>query len=291
VRAWLNWREIEKMNAWGVRRKDDEEARKWDESAAQWRERTIREGNAGERQVALMDRLELEDTLIDIGCGTGPLTLPAARRVRTVYALDSSPRMLEMLIEDAKAQGIGNIIPICGNWYAMEAGRDYPVCDIAIGRHAPFQNDVLGVCRAARKYCYSLWNVASTEESDYHLNEGVLADARKNPRRTYNEPDGRLFGFNVHFNILYDAGVNPEVKYDTEVREFTADSPEALLAQVFPGAPAAGLPGPLRRELERSMRRTELGWYLRQVRRVSILGWDPGPLTELPHISPESYLE
>ena len=279
MKSWLNWREIERMNAWGIRRKDDEEALNWDKSAEQWYQRARQEGNAGQRQVALMDRLGPEDTLLDVGCGTGPLTIPAAKRVKTVYALDSSPKMLEMLMADAKAQGLNNIIPICGNWYGMEADKDYPICDIVIGRHAPFQNDILGVCRAARKYCYSLWNVAAVEESDYHRNEGVLADTKKNPRRVYNEPNGRLFGFNVHFNLLYDAGANPEVKYDTEIREFSAPTPEELLAKVFPGAPPAGMPEPLRRELERGMHKTEQGWTLRQVRRVSILGWDPVKIT------------
>ena len=275
---WLNWREIERMNAWGVRKKDDEEALSWDKSAAQWRERTRHEGNAGERQVALMSRLGPEDTVLDVGCGVGALTLPAARRVKTVYALDSSPQSLDFLMEEAKSQGIGNIVPLCGNWYGMKAGVDYPVCDIAMGRHAPFQNNILGFCAAATKYCYSLWNVAPLTEEDYHRNEGVLADRRVNPNRVYNEPNGRLFGFNVHFNLLYDAGANPEVLYDTEVKEYTAATEEELFGQVFPGMPFSRLPEPMDRELRREMKQTENGWFLRQVRRVSILGWDPGEI-------------
>ena len=279
MNGWLNWREIERMNAWGVRRKDDEEALSWDKSADQWRERTRHEGDAGERQVALLSRLGQEDTLLDVGCGVGALTLPAARRVKTVYALDSSPRSLEILMEEAEKLGIGNIVPICGNWYAMKAGVDYPVCDIAMGRHAPFQNDILGFCAAAKKYCYSLWNVAPLSEEDYHRNEGVLADRKINPNRVYNEPDGRLFGFNVHFNLLYDAGANPEVLYDTEVREYMGASEEEVFAQAFPGMPVSRLPEALARELRRGMKKTETGWHLRQVRRVSILGWDPKEVT------------
>ena len=142
-----------------------------------------------------------------------------------------------------------------------------------------FRSDILGFCAAATKYCYSLWNVAPLSEEDYHRNEGVLADRKVNPNRVYNEPDGRLFGFNVHFNLLYDAGANPEVLYDTEIREYTGATEEEVFAQVFPGMPVSRLPEALARELRRGMKKTETGWHLRQVRRVSILGWDPKEVT------------
>ncbi len=48
---------------------------------------------------------------------------------------------------------------------------------------------------------------------DYHDNPGVLSDPKINPNRKYNEPNGRLFGFNVHFNLLYELGANPTVTY------------------------------------------------------------------------------
>ena len=42
--------------------------------------------------------------------------------------------------------------------------------------------------------------------------------------------------------------------------------------------PFSRLPEPMVRELRREMKQTENGWFLRQVRRVSILGWDPGEI-------------
>ncbi len=45
----------------------------------------------------------------DIGCGPGYFTLPLARKVRKVYAIDSSPFMLSKCLERAKEEGIENI--------------------------------------------------------------------------------------------------------------------------------------------------------------------------------------
>ena len=280
MKRWLNWREIEKMNVWGVRRKDREEALRWDAGAGQWEQRAQREGDAGDRQVRLMTKLRPEDTVLDVGCGTGPLSIPLARRVKKVYALDSSQAMLNILMEKARSQGLSNIVPILGNWYEMEPGRDFPICDIAAARHAPCQSDILGFSKAASQYCYSLWNVAPLEEENYHENPGVLSAPGENPGRVYNEPNGRLFGFHVHFNILYDAGANPEVKYDIERKDYVGHSPEEILNQIFPPLPGPGcIPEALLKQIRSGIREKGGVFYYQKVRRVSILGWNPQDIT------------
>ena len=280
MKSWLNWREIERMNAWGVRSKLDEEAFWWDKGAQMWEERTRNEGDAGERQVELMDRITGDVTILDVGCGTGPLTIPAAKKAKTVYALDSSQGMLDILMEKAEKKGIKNIIPICGNWYSMTHGMDFPVCDIAFGRHAPFQNDIIGFCKSAKKYCYSLWNVAPLVDDRYHENEGVLADKRKNPYRTYNEPNGRLFGFNVHFNLLYDAGADPEIRYDKKVTDIEADSFEEILRRFFHTDDITRIPPPFVADLKKCTKLTDGRYRLHHAARVSILGWDPSKVRD-----------
>lgn len=279
MKRWLNWREIEKMNVWGIRRKDSAEALSWDKSAALWEMRTRQEGEAGARQVSRMAQLRPEDTVLDVGCGVGTLTLPAARNVKTVYALDSSPRMLEILMEQAKEQGIGNIVPVLGNWYDLKPGTDYPICDVAMARHAPCQNDIIAFGRRAKRYCYSLWNVAPLQPEDYHDNPGVLSDPAINPNRVYNEPNGRLFGFNVHFNLLYDAGANPEVQYDTEIQEYEGSTYEEIVRKAFPGMEdISKIPPEIRRGMESGTVKTENGFLWKRVQRVSILGWNPGEI-------------
>jgi len=68
----------------------------------------------------LLDKLEVgpEDVALDIGCGTGLLTLPLAERSKKIVGLDLSPSMLAKLRTKASQQGLsidlyqGNILDL-----------------------------------------------------------------------------------------------------------------------------------------------------------------------------------
>ncbi len=59
----------------------------------------------------ILDKLGLnrETVFADLGCGTGYFSLPAALRVRKVYALDVQEEMLEILRNKIKKEKIKNI--------------------------------------------------------------------------------------------------------------------------------------------------------------------------------------
>lgn len=59
--------------------------------------------------------LQTQDTIVDLGAGTGYFSIPAAHMTYgTVYAVDVEPKMLEVLQERAWEQGLSNITPITG---------------------------------------------------------------------------------------------------------------------------------------------------------------------------------
>ncbi|SFJ87870.1 Methyltransferase domain-containing protein [Halobacillus dabanensis] len=61
---------------------------------------------------SLLDSLQIQrhDHLLDVGAGTGFLTIPAAKRTDgTVYALDIDANMIGLLESKAKEEGIENI--------------------------------------------------------------------------------------------------------------------------------------------------------------------------------------
>ncbi|WP_199429137.1 class I SAM-dependent methyltransferase [Qaidamihabitans albus] len=64
--------------------------------------------------------LTANDTTADLGCGTGQLTLPIARRVRSVLGIDPEPDMLAHARNAAAEQGVTNVDWIVG------ADRDLP---------------------------------------------------------------------------------------------------------------------------------------------------------------------
>jgi 2-polyprenyl-3-methyl-5-hydroxy-6-metoxy-1,4-benzoquinol methylase len=71
---------------------------------------------------------------VDLGCGTGQLTIPLARAVGSVYAVDVSASMIELLDSNAAAQDVRNIegaaIPI--EVLQLEPGS----CDLVVSNYA-----------------------------------------------------------------------------------------------------------------------------------------------------------
>lgn len=89
---------------------DDQERRKWQDPEAILSETGLKPG----------------DTFLDIGCGTGFFTLPAARiagEKGKVYCLDADKEFISRLQEKADKEGLGNIHVTIGK------GEDIILCD------------------------------------------------------------------------------------------------------------------------------------------------------------------
>jgi SAM-dependent methyltransferase len=92
------YREQCRRSSYGSRTSAD-----WDGRAAR-RRRQVRDSDYNE---AFLSRLNLTGvrTALDIGCGTGNLAIPLARRLTKVHALDFSPEMLRQLERERRRRG------------------------------------------------------------------------------------------------------------------------------------------------------------------------------------------
>lgn len=72
-------------------------------------------------------RLTADDIVVDLGCGTGQLTLPLAGRVRAVTGVDPEPDMLAHGRRAAAEQGIANVSWLLG------ADTDAPALTALLG--------------------------------------------------------------------------------------------------------------------------------------------------------------
>jgi len=80
-----------------------------------------------------------DSTVIDLGCGTGAFALHAARKCRTIYAVDVSEAMLEYCRRQAEQKGITNIVYCHGGLLSYEHSgepADAVVC-VAVLHHLP----------------------------------------------------------------------------------------------------------------------------------------------------------
>jgi trans-aconitate methyltransferase len=73
-------------------------------------------------------KLTSDDVVVDLGCGTGQLTLPIAGRVRAVAGLDPEPDMLARARRAAAELGIANVSWMIG------ADTDIPAIRALLGR-------------------------------------------------------------------------------------------------------------------------------------------------------------
>ena len=77
-------------------------------------------------------RLELDWTVLDMGCGGGALAVPLAAKVKKVNAVDFSRGMIAIVNDICRKQNIANIETIHGEWDSDWAALGIGKYDIAI---------------------------------------------------------------------------------------------------------------------------------------------------------------
>ena len=108
-------------------RTDQDDQAMWNAFAGQYDSRT---GPSEELLAMLREFARPDDTVLDIGAGTGRMTLPVARFVRRVTALDHAPGMLDILRGKLTEQAITNVEIVESTW--QQAAVEPHVIVIAI---------------------------------------------------------------------------------------------------------------------------------------------------------------
>lgn len=152
----------------------------------------------------LLDLIDLKDceSLLDVGCGVGNLSLVLAKKLKKVFSLDFSSKMLEFLNENAKALNLNNIETFNSSWY--DDWKDIPKADLVIASRSMEVKDMQVALvklnnQANRKVVLS-YKVGGSFVSDEVL-QFIKKTVNKKPDYIY------------ILNILYNMGIHASLNF------------------------------------------------------------------------------
>lgn len=174
----------------------------WDDAAPGFYRRTKKE----DYNNALFDKLILDenDTVLDVGCGEGSITIPLSRKVKKVIGLDSSPKMLEYLEKRIHENSIENIEtvlkPIEDISYDEIGDVDVVVASRSLNGIIPIEETLAELDKIANKYVFiTIFGPENKKiEKDFDKELGI---------KTEDFPD-----YNYFFNILFNMGIYANVE-------------------------------------------------------------------------------
>lgn len=174
----------------------------WDKAAPGFFKRTRKD----DYNDALFDKLILDknDSVLDVGCGEGSVTIPLAEKVKNVIGLDSSPKMLEYLEKRACDNNVDNIKtvlkPIEEISYEEIGDVDVVVCSRSLNGIVPIEKVLCELNKIANKFVFiTIFGPENKKiEKDFEKYLG---------RKTEDFPD-----YNYFFNILFNMGIYANVE-------------------------------------------------------------------------------
>jgi SAM-dependent methyltransferase len=156
------------------------------ENQPHWAELTI-------KQLEQMS-LSCELTVLEVGAGTGRITLPIAKKVQHITALEPSEKMLSALRENAKNQQVSNIYFVNKTLEQFEKSRSY---DLVVASFSLFMLDIksalLKMNELSSKAVYLFLSASPWIDADFQ--EAVFGNIRL------------WSDFVFIYNILHDLGI------------------------------------------------------------------------------------
>ena len=159
-----------------------------------------------------------DDTVLDIGCGPGRISVLISERVKSVTSIDTAEKMMAHCRENAKAAGAENVNVIRLDWNDKKALESLPKHDIVIASRSVGMHDMIKLNSFANKYCAIVcWaNSDSIPDVLNGLFEGTSGAMLGPGGRKARPRQDRRLGYNVMWNIAYDLGFDPNINIVTD---------------------------------------------------------------------------
>ena len=175
--------------------------RNWDKRAKKFHRKT----KPGDYIDLLFQKLILdkEDTVLDLGCGEGSISIPIANRVKSVTCLDSSRGMLEVLSDKARENKVTNIKTILSSIedisYDDLGHYDVVVASRSMNNIIPIRKTIETINEIANKYVFI----------------SLIGPESWKPEREFKESvgiDSNYSSYITLLNLLYSMGIYANVE-------------------------------------------------------------------------------
>ncbi|MCL2826718.1 MAG: methyltransferase domain-containing protein [Eggerthellaceae bacterium] len=204
------WRELQKA------RRAADDASYWDKRSATFGTKDSPSSYAD--SFLALAGIKPGESVLDMGCGTGSLSIPLGLEGRPVIAADFSPGMLSVLQGKLDELGLENVTTKLMSWEDdwPAHGLGEACVDVALASRSiatsDLQSSLVRLDRAAkRRVCLTITTGSSPRIDARVLQEIGLANVAG-------------YDFQYTFNILVNLGVKPEVSYIASNREESYDS-------------------------------------------------------------------
>ena len=209
-----DWNEIWKNEKYPMWTKNGDLADYWNKGAEKRFQRLLKKKDIAEKQAEEF-KLKRTDVVLDIGCGTGRLTLPIAERANFVYAIDISKEMLEIAKREAKKASLKNIEFINGNFETFNTEKIGKV-DVSISYNSLGVYDIKNVLEKindmTKKEVFIFIFASKGEWLDEPIAEIIYG------KRINNIPSSA----EIIYNLLKEMGIKPDftVKHNVWKSEY-----------------------------------------------------------------------
>ena len=171
----------------------------------------------------LLNRIELDsnDSVLDIGCGNGVITIPLAQKAIKVTAMDISSKMLEILKKNAKNSGLNNINTFnqrIEDVTEEDVGKhDVVVASRSLNGVSDIGKELEKINNIAKKSVYlTLWG-ADNRRFEREMAQLLGRESHRHPDYIY------------VYNILHDLGIYANVEMlESNTRNYYSNVEEAL---------------------------------------------------------------
>ena len=178
-------------------------SRSWDNVAPKFKNQ--RGKNDYPKKLLEKIKLDADDTVLDIGCGSGIITIPLAQKARKVTALDISRKMLQLLEENAVEECLTNINPVNRRLEDVLLNRDIEPHDVVVASRSlngvyNIKQMLEEINKIAKKYVYiTLWG-ANNIKFGNEISKIIGREFHEHPTYIY------------AYNILYELGIYANIE-------------------------------------------------------------------------------